>query len=95
MYVKFIFRNKLKSLHLHNIQTSMFITCFLSTQTYCLHFTDEESDVNVPSGKRIQSAQISAGNTVIFPYSCKIMWHWYSRKRNPKYEPQVSGTASS
>lgn len=53
MYVKFIFRNKLKSLHLCNTQTLMFITRFSSIQAYCPHFTDEESDVNVPSGKRI------------------------------------------
>lgn len=53
MYVKFIFRNKLKSLHLHNIQTLMIKTCFLSIQAYYPHFTDEEIDFNVPSGKRI------------------------------------------
>lgn len=34
MYIKFILRNKLRSLNLHNIQTLMFITRFLSTQAY-------------------------------------------------------------
>lgn len=77
MHVKLTFRNKLRSLNLHNIQKLMFITCFLSIQAYWPHFTDEQNNVNVPSGKRMHRVLRSQWKTFILPYRCKIIWHWY------------------
>lgn len=69
------------------MQTLTFITWFSSTQAYCPHFADEESDVNVVTGNRIHRM---LGSQLEILTAAKLCGSDFQEKETQNVNPKLS-----